>query len=282
MMHTNKSRVWYASVFFLCQVLVPGAMAADDDLDRTINIAYANILGSGIYEIGGRSAYVLNMPFEFVLYEPKEADWSLNLLLPVTVGVLDVDWKEFWDGNENGDRLQTLGVTPGVELDMPLSERWTLKPFIHAGYIYDPNDDYDAWLTMAGVRSLFNYQLGEYTLGFGAAVTVAEQRPVSRGDNTGIGVIDLGLDVRRRMSAKLRGQPLEMSVYAIASHYYNNLDLLDVEDDDFHVEQTFELGITLGTAQPFRLLGIDWQRVGMGYMWGDGIKSITFNLGFPF
>lgn len=282
MWNMNKHGLRYAGACFLWCALASAAMAADEEQERTINIAYANILGSGIYEIGGRSAYVLNMPFEFVLYEPKEADWSLNLLLPVTVGVLDVDWGDFWGDDRDGDRLQTLGVTPGIELDVPLSDQWTLKPFLQAGYIYDPNDDYDAWLTMGGVRSLFNYQLGEYTLGFGAAVTVAEQRPVSTGDNTGIGVIDVGLDVRRRMSAQLRGQPLELSVYAIASHYYNKLDLLDVEDDDFHVQQTFELGMTLGTAQPFRVLGIDWQRVGMGYMWGDGIESITFNLGFPF
>jgi len=265
----------------LCSVT---AVAGTDNgsQDGTINIAYANILGSGIYEIGDRKAYVLNMPFEFVLYEPENRDWSMNLLLPVTVGVLDVDWDEFWGNGVDGDRLQSLGVTPGIEMVIPLGAHWALKPFVQAGYIVDLNEDYDAWLAMGGLRSLARYQLGEYSIGLGATITVAEQRPVSRGDNTGIGVIDLGVDVRHPLDMRLRGQPLELSVYAMASRYYNDLDLLDVEDDDFHIEQTYEVGLTLGTAQPLRILGIDWQRVGMGYMWGDGIESITFNLGFPF
>jgi len=206
----------------------------------------------------------------------------MNLLLPVTVGVLDVDWDEFWGNGVDGDRLQSLGVTPGIEMVIPLGAHWALKPFVQAGYIVDLNEDYDAWLAMGGLRSLARYQLGEYSIGLGATITVAEQRPVSRGDNTGIGVIDLGVDVRHPLDMRLRGQPLELSVYAMASRYYNDLDLLDVEDDDFHIEQTYEVGLTLGTAQPLRILGIDWQRVGMGYMWGDGIESITFNLGFPF
>ncbi len=265
----------------LCS-LTAVAGAEDSGPADSINIAYANILGSGIYEIGDRRAYVLNMPFEFVLYEPENRDWTMNLLLPVTVGVLDMDWDKFWDIDLDGDRLQTLGVTPGIEMDIPLDDHWNLKPFVQVGYIYDVNDDYDAWLFMGGIKGLARYQLGEYDIGLGAGVTVAEQRPVSSGDNTGIGVIDLGVDVRRTLDMQLRGQPMELSVYAIASHYFNKLDLLDVEDDDFHIEQTYEVGLTLGTAQPFRVLGIDWQSVGMGYMWGDGIESITFNLGFPF
>lgn len=124
----------------------------------------------------------------------------------------------------------------------------------------------DAWVYMGGLRSLGSYQLGAFTIGLGAALTVLEQRPQSRGENTGVGVIDLGLDVRRALDMQLRGQPLELSVFAIASHYYNDLDLLSIRDDDFHIKRTYEIGLTMGTAKPLRLLGMDWQRVGMGYM----------------
>ena len=271
-----------SAIFLILCSLATGASADDKDPTDTISIAYANILGTGIYRIGDRSAYVLNMPFEHVLYEPENADWSLTLLLPVTIGVLDVDLGDFLGSDQDGDRLQTLGVTPGIKMEIPLVGHWTLKPFVQAGYVYDAKDDYDAWVYMGGLGSLGIYQLGEYTVGLGAAITVVEQRPVSRGDNTGIGVIDLGVDVRRALDMQLRGQSLELSVYAIASYYYNDLDLVDVGDDDFQLEYTYEVGLTLGTAQPFRLLGIDWHRVGMGYMFGDDIKSITFNAGFPF
>lgn len=271
-----------AGLIMLLLCLLTALASADDEREDTINVAYAHFLGSGIYDIGDRAAYVLNMPFEFLLHEPETRDWSLKLLLPATIGVLDVDWDEFWGSGLDGDRLQTLGLTPGIEVDIPLADHWTLKPFVQAGYVYDVKEDYDAWVYMGGLRSMVSYQLSSYTIGLGAAVRVVEQRPVSRGDDTGIGVIELGLDVRRALNLQLRGQPLELSVFAIASHYYNDLDLLSIRDDDFHIKRTYEIGLTLGTAQPLRLLGMDWQRAGMGYMWGDGIESITFNMGFPF
>lgn len=280
MAHVNRFLAPGLIMLLLCSLAA--ATSADDEREDTINVAYALILGSGIYEIGGRRAYVLNMPFKFVLNEPEARDWSLNLLLPVTIGVLDVDWDEFWGDGLDGDRLQTLGLTPGIEMNIPLTDHWTLKPFVQAGYVHDMKEDYDAWVYMGGLRSLGSYQLGAYTIGLGAAVTVLEQRPRSRGENTGVGVIDLGLDVRRALDMQLRGQPLELSVFAIASHYYNDLDLLSIRDDDFHIKRTYEIGLTMGTAKPLRMLGMDWQRVGMGYKWGDGIESITFNMGFPF
>ena len=277
----NVDRSLAPGLIMLLLCSLTALASADDEREDTINVAYAHFLGSGIYDIGDRAAYVLNMPFEFVLYEPQGRDWSLNLLLPATIGVLDVEWDEFWGNGLDGDRLQTLGVTPGIEMDIVLADNWTLKPFVQAGYVYDMKEDYDAWVYMGGLRSMVSHQLGSYTIGLGAAVRVVEQRPVSRGDDTGIGVIDLGLDVRRALNLQLRGQPLELSVFAIASHYYNDLDLLSIRDDDFHIKRTYEIGLTMGTAQPLHFLGMDWQRVGMGYMWGDGLESITFNMGFP-
>ena len=35
----------------------------------------------------------------------------------------------------------------------------------------------DAWVYMGGLRSLGSYQLGAFTIGLGAALTVLEQRP---------------------------------------------------------------------------------------------------------
>lgn len=280
-MFVNRLILLCTIMFQLCSLTVV-ASADTSRRSDTINVAYANILGSGIYEIGDRRAYVLNMPFAFVLYEPENRDWTMNLLLPVTVGVLDVPWDDFWGSDLDGDRLQTLGVVPGIEMNIPLADHWSLKPFVQAGYVHDAKEDYDAWVYFGGLKGLARYQLGEYDIGLGAGITVAEQRPVSRGDNTGIGVIELGVDVRRKLDMQLRGKPMDMSVYAIASNYYNDLDLLDIEDDDFHIERTYEIGLTLGIAQPVRFWGVDWQRLGMGYKWGDGLESITFNTGFPF
>lgn len=278
-----KSTCAIGQYFFFLFFFISVASAYDDSPVESINVAYANILGTGIYQVGDRNAYVLHIPLEFDLYEPEDADWSLNLLLPATVGVLDADWGDLIGGDLDGSNLQTLGLTPGIEVNIPLADHWILKPFIEGGYVFDMKEDYDAWFYMGGVSSLLSYQLGDYTIGLGAKVIVAEQRPVYRGEVTGVGVINLGVDVRRLLDMQLGNQRLELGAFAIVSRYFDDLDLLSIEDDRFHIENTYEIGLTLGTVQPYRFLGMDWERVGIGYMWGDdGLESITFNMGFPF
>ena len=110
------------SVFFLLFLFIPLASADDDSPVETINVAYANILGTGIYQVGDRNAYVLHIPMAFDLYDPEHADWSLNLLLPATVGVLDADWGDLIGSDLDGSNLQTLGLTPGIEVNIPLAD----------------------------------------------------------------------------------------------------------------------------------------------------------------
>jgi len=279
------ARRYKNTLFFIVSCLLyshaEAVIAEDEDPIETVKVAYANILGSGLYSIGDRKAFVLNMPFEFGLYEPENADWSLNMLLPVTIGVLDTGSDDILDLLDK-DQLQTLGVTPGVKMYIPFQDHWVIKPFIQAGYIYDIDDIHDAWIVMGGVGGLGQYQLGNYTVGLGANISALEQKPVHIGENSGIGIAELGLDVRHPLNMLFQDKPLEISIYTIASRYYNRLDLLEIKDDEFRIEQTYTIGMTLGTTTPFRLLGINFQRVGMGYKFGDGLKSITFNLGFPF
>ena len=271
----------YPIISCLLYSYVATATADDEGSIGTINVAYANILGSGIYSIDNRTAFVLNMPFEFGLYEPENADWSMDLLLPLTIGVLDASDSDFLDFLDR-DKLQTLGITPGIKMYIPYHDHWIIKPFVQAGYIFDLQDNHDAWVYMGGVTGIGRYQFGDYNVGFGGGLTALEQQPVNVGDKSGIGVAELGLDVRRTLNMQFQNQPVEMSVYTIASRYYNSLELLEIDDENFQLKYAYTIGVTIGTAAPFRVLGINLQRVGMGYKFGNGLKSITFNLGFPF
>ena len=255
--------------------------AVDDELDATLNFAYATILGTGAYKVGERSVYVLSFPFSMTLREPGEAQWGVKLELPFTVGVHDFELRDVVE-DHSLERLETLGFTPGLEVSIPLDEHWTIKPYGQIGYTVDLQEDHDAYVYIGGVKSLSVYPLERVTLSLGAAVTVAGQSEVSGSNSSGFGVASLGLDVRRALGVELYGHQLEGSLYVIANKYFDQLEFLDVGDEEFSIDKTMEIGITLGTERPVKFMGVNWQRVGVGFVYGDEIEAISFNLGFPF
>lgn len=255
--------------------------AVDDELDATLNFAYATILGTGAYKVGERSVYVLNFPFSMTLREANEAQWGLKLELPFTVGIHDFDLRGVVE-DHTLDRLETLGFTPGLEVSIPLDDRWTLKPFGQIGYTVDLREDHDAYVYVGGIKSLSVYPLESFTISVGASVTVAGQTEVSSSKSSGFGVAALGLDFRRALGVELYGYQLDGSLYVIANKYFNQLEFLSVGDEEFSIDKTLEVGVTVGTERPVKILGVNWQRVGMGFVYGDEIEAISFNLGFPF
>ena len=255
--------------------------AVDDQAEATLNFAYASVLGTGAYKVGERSVYILNFPFSMPLREADDARWGMKLVLPVTVGVHDFDLRGVVE-DHSLERLETLGFTPGLEVSIPLDDHWTIKPYGQAGYTVDLQEDHDAYVYIGGVKSLSVYPLEQVTLSLGASVTVAGQTGVSGGNSSGFGVASLGLDVRRGLGVELFGRQLEGSLYVIANKYFDQLEFLDVGDEEFSIDETIEIGMTLGIERPVKLIGVNWQRVGVGFVYGNELEAISFNLGFPF
>jgi hypothetical protein len=141
----------------LAVAVSPAAYGADAatraDL-RFTNYAFAHEFGSGVYDFNGRTLQVYGLPFGWTAVEPGKDQAGLRLRLPVTLGFLDFHAA---DVIETGlpDRVDSVSVVPGIEIELVVAERWRLLPFVQGGMSTASEADVETDLFGTGIRALW-------------------------------------------------------------------------------------------------------------------------------
>ena len=102
---------------------------AGDDPDELFNYAFAIWMGSGAYKVksADKRFAVLRAPFAYTLRQSRHDQAELRdklgfrLLMPALVAIEDETDTDFTFG--------AAAFVPGLEVQIPLNEYWTLKPF---------------------------------------------------------------------------------------------------------------------------------------------------------
>jgi hypothetical protein len=61
----------------------------------------------------------------------------------------------------NPDNLASFSVTPGVDIEIPVSDRWTLRPYASFGWGTLLDGSESAWTYWTGVKSRYTFQSGK-------------------------------------------------------------------------------------------------------------------------
>lgn len=124
----------------------PDPATAQDPLraseEQLVNYAYATQLGSGVYNIAGRTLQIYRLPFGYTLAQPSRRRPAFRLTLPVTIGIVDFEARDVIDTGLP-ENLDTLSFVPGIELDIELTPHWHLP-----GYRF--GDDLGVWRLVIG------------------------------------------------------------------------------------------------------------------------------------
>lgn len=151
----------------------PRAIAAADPLgapeQAEANFVFAHRLGSGIYELSGRTLQIYRLPLQWRLREPTPARPGLTLTLPVTAGFFDFRVQDVI-GSGLPTRLSTVSFVPGLRWDRPLGPRWRLEPFVEAGIARDNGSNLEATVATVGTEGLWR---GETRWGMARYVAAA-------------------------------------------------------------------------------------------------------------
>jgi hypothetical protein len=125
---------------------------------RFANYAFANELGSGIYEISGRTIQVYQLQPTYPLREPSPRGGrpGIRLIFPVTFGFFNF---------QPGDLLHlhiptqigALSLEPGVQLDYWLSDAWHVYPYLKGGGTFASSAQINSVLYGVGVRSDYRF-----------------------------------------------------------------------------------------------------------------------------
>jgi hypothetical protein len=243
--------------------------------EDVINYAYSSWIGSGFYNVGDRTIYLLRAPLSYTVREADSENWGLELLFPATIG--------FHDYRDGQDNVGTFTFVPGVRFVYPVLENWWLKPFGQFGFGKDFSGSDPAWIYGLGIKSLATFDLKTSELDFGTAFTWAEQNQSGGGNDSGFAMFDIGLNSRWPTRLNILNRQTDLNLFFVYTQFTNDLNFERAEKKNKKIKRLYKFGISLSGKTNYPVFDLFSLRgLGLDVTFGDGYFGMGITTGFPF
>jgi hypothetical protein len=246
------------------------------------NFAFAHRLGTGIYEISGRTVQVYSLPFERRLRERDDERAGLVLTLPVTLGFFDFKVQDILESGLPSD-LSTLSFVPGLRWEIGIGEHWEVQPFVEAGVARDRSNSLQASVATLGATADRRSESRHGALRWHHSLAYAHSRIDGAGSDD-FALLVSGIELTRPLDTRIGDVALDFAPYAALRWYPDapSVPLLASAPTGGVTRLQGELGITLGTAEPLRIAGVTLPRIGLGYRFGEDLSVFRLVIGERF
>jgi hypothetical protein len=238
-----------------------------------IHWAYGAYFGTGVYRVsGGEETYVLSVRPRWGLRDAAldaqgRRTVGIDLRFPAAIGAYKLDVADV-AGTLSVDNVSTLSAVPGVEFDIPMSARWSLKPLAYVGWGTELDGDASAWVYWTGIKSRFLFPRDEATWALVSALTYVGYSANS-GENGNVLPLLTAVEVDRPLRMKkVADEPVVLHWHVGYTSYLNEVELFSGLTNIEHIrlEDEWELGVAFSTGpEPLRLWRLKWDRVGVAY-----------------
>lgn len=261
----------------------------DEEPVRQVHWAMGAFFGTGWYQVDeNRSVFVFRIPPRQILRESglgEDGDRKIGIELhyPLSFGLhrLDdiPDFIEF-------DNYGTISFTPGIEFEVPVNEKWALRPYMHLGAGYERESGEWAGIWYGGVKS-------RYLLGEGAsrrwsvlnAINYAGYKPEYKKRGR-FGSVMAGLEFSRPLNKlEFRGEPLWLNSYVTYNYLFDKLNFHVGDDRTESIRDQWEIGLALGnSSNKMKIWFMTFEHIGLSYKTSSNgvFKAISVNLRSPF
>jgi hypothetical protein len=201
----------------------------------------------------------------------------LELRFPITFGVhnyhLEGIVEEFLDF-----KIRQGSFAPGAFLELPMNERWALRPYLHVGWGTETSGDRDsAWIYWGGIKSRLKIPFVGLDFGLLNGLTVYGFSP-NKGPSQDFSEILTGLDCDIPLG-KLQWQdePLFLRTHIVNRYYLDNLNFLYEFKRPPELSWQWEFGISLSKKKSkIKLWIFQFERIGLGYSYARDARGIRF------
>jgi hypothetical protein len=247
-----------------------------------INWWYSATFGTGFYKIGPAVATVVRLPFSYRLQAMEGGSVGVNLLAPVTVAAYHLNLHELNEFNLQQD-VAAASILPGAEVEIPVTERWRLKPFAQAGMGSEFSDPgLVAYMYTGGVKSLYRFPGDEYRVSLGNALFAAGYRIRDGSEKQGLGAFQIGLNMETPWSPNLWNGPTRFSMHFISTAYYSKLAFANPEPGQLSVYREYQVGFSFRTVREISFLGFGADTFGLGFRFARNLRGLSVFTEFPF
>jgi len=259
---------------------VPAAStSAEPPASQPASYAFATELGSGVYDVAGRTLLVYRLPFRYSLRAAGEDAPGINLTLPAAVGFFNFSPIDIVH-TQLPAHLDAFSLVPGLQLDYVLDEQWHVEPYVRAGGSFT-SAQFDGWLYGLGTTSTYKWQ----THGLEArmlndvlfAGVIFKSSQVA---NDNLLRLRNGFELRRGTGVTLGQHEIELSVYGFTD-YFPDAPRPPVAGTRASRLQ-FEPGFMIGALPPWQIHNFQLPRLGIGYRFAGDLSGWHLVISTPF
>ena len=272
------------SMLVLLFAIAPAPLHAEEPALQPVNWAYSAFFGTGWYGVeGNRSVFALHLPFRHVirsssLRDDGQRNIGIEIHYPLTVGLHSTDDLPGFVDPEN---FGTLSFTPGLELEIPLTQRWYLRPFVNIGWGTELDNNNSSWIYYAGLKSRYTFAGGDDNWSLVNNLYYAGYSP-RIGQSEDLAAILTAVEFRQPLDlTTASGKSVDLHWSLGYSYLFDDLDFTlpgiysDSPDDQYIAGLAYSL-----RNHPLKLWFMTFDRLGLEYRFSsDGsFNSVTLNM----
>lgn len=246
--------------------------------------AYSAYFGTGWYSVSGdRDVYVVRMTARWDLADPvldADGDRSVGIYFkaPVSVGLDDFDYDDIL-GAAEVDNVSFLSVNPGVDVEVPINSKWSLRPYASIGYGHAIGSGEAAWSYWGGVKSRVALHSGKLNWRLLNQVGFVGYTP-NKGPSDGFWPVMAGFELDYAVgAARDDGDQFQMHWHATYTVFGDDLEFSGNPTVDQSITDQWEFGAAIARRDsPIRIWFLHFDRLGLGYRTSSNgdLKGITF------
>ncbi len=257
-----------------CAVSAPAP--AQDLFEPTIHWAYASYFGTGWYRLSDeRSAFVFKTAPRWTLGDAGFDDEGrrsvkYTLRVPLTLGLAQLDFDDL-PGTINPGNLSIVTTGLGVDADIPLTQRFSIRPNAEITYGGVLGEDDRAWTYRASMRGRLAFEADgfDWALILDGGFVGYDAR---RGSSDRFSFVSIGPEFSHPVSWFHTGSDRELFHWHVK--YVGFPDRVGVETEAGSNDATghyWEVGAALGRREgPIRLWFLRFDRLGLAYSTSSG------------
>ncbi len=244
-----------------------------------IHWAYSTYFGTGTYKIGDAATVAVVRPTPGWTFRESAIDDDGNrtlgwrFRLPVAIGYHNFDFRNIPEIIDPGN-VVTVSVTPGIEMDIPVTRRWLLRPLLYVGWGTVTESSESAWSYWAGVKSRYSWNTGKLEWSLLNSISYVGFNP--NADRTeGMVPIMMGFEWAYPFANfKMDNVPFELSWHLVYTSFQNDLDIPPfLRPDTERVTELWQVGVALGRqGRKFEFWKFKWDRIGLAFERGGNNK----------
>jgi hypothetical protein len=260
----------------------------DEEPAKQVHWAAAAFFGTGWYRVSeNRSVFVFRIPPRQTIRkssidESGKRKLGIEIQYPLSIGLHSLDQiPDFVDF----DNFGTISFTPGVQVEIPITEKWYLRPYLHVGYGYETTTSDSAWIYYGGIKSRYLLSSGKVNWSLLNGANFAGYKPEfdKRGQ---YGSVMAGIEANQPISNfSLGGDQLYLNWHVTYNYMFDKLNFHVDEDTVESTSDQWEFGLALGKGNKgMKIWFLTFEHLGLSYKFSSNgkFRAISFNLRSPF